>query len=368
MKRGIFLIGIFVFLSIFLISFTNALTPINSCSTLSTANEIYVLQNNISFNSSTCFNITADNITLDGNGHTINGIISTYSRTHGISAFGRNNLTIKNFKNITNFFNGIYFISTNNSLIINNIVSSNAWDGISLVSSSNNTLINITTKKNSGSDFHIIPSSEVDCNNNFINIIVSGNKPVEYYNYSVTIKNKDLSELILCNADNSTINNITIKGSDTKKNNGLLLFYTDNAHISNINSSKNVIGISLDSSSNNTLSNITANSNRFGIYLISSSNNNITNSEVNSNRFGIYLGSSSNNILSNSHIENNTRYGIYFYNSSKNTLYDDILNNTINYKNQQSKGKTYLIWLLVLIIVIIILIISIVIYKKIRIF
>ena len=52
-------------------------------------------------------------------------------------------------------------------------------------------------------------------------------------------------EPILCDADNSNLNNITVAGSSTKNNNGLLVFHTSNTNLSNINSSNNYYGITI---------------------------------------------------------------------------------------------------------------------------
>jgi len=50
----------------------------------------------------------------------------------------------------------------------------------------------------------------------------------------VNLQDEVLSELILCNAYNSNIENVTIEGSATKKNNGLLVIRTDHSNFTNI--------------------------------------------------------------------------------------------------------------------------------------
>ena len=130
---------------------------INSCQTLNTAGITYTLQNDVSINGSTCFTITANNITLDGNGYTING--NKTSGTYGVYASGRNNLTIKNFKNITDFERGIYLTSSsNNNTIINNTVNSNGYGILLDATSNNNTITNNTANSNSNMGLAIYDS------------------------------------------------------------------------------------------------------------------------------------------------------------------------------------------------------------------
>jgi len=226
---------------------------------------------------------------------------------------------------------GIYINGANYSGISNNIASNNYY-GIYFGSSSNNIVSNNTAKENGNYDVGVSASSDADCNNVIENNTGSGDRPIKYFNYSVGLQDEVLSELILCNADNSNINNVTIEGSVTEKNNGLLIIRTDNSSFMNIDSLNNYIGISLSSSSNNTLTNNTANSNNnYGILLSSSNSNTLTgNSAFDNKGGGIYLyTSSSNNITDNNASNNNVLWdstGIYLMSSSNNT----IANNTAN--------------------------------------
>ncbi|MGV8152520.1 MAG: LamG-like jellyroll fold domain-containing protein, partial [Candidatus Nanoarchaeia archaeon] len=91
-------------------------TEVLSCRELDLPNMTYVL-NASAVTTGTCFTITADNITFDGQGNTVDGDDS--GSDYGIYAQGRRNITIKNFKNITDFDTGIYFGNTNDSWIYN---------------------------------------------------------------------------------------------------------------------------------------------------------------------------------------------------------------------------------------------------------
>ncbi|MFA6907249.1 MAG: right-handed parallel beta-helix repeat-containing protein, partial [Candidatus Micrarchaeia archaeon] len=85
------------------------------CAAISTPGQIYTLQTNISASGATCFNITAENVTLDCAGFGISGTNS--SGTFGVYS-NQDNTTIRNC-NISNFSTGIYFAAANNSTIDN---------------------------------------------------------------------------------------------------------------------------------------------------------------------------------------------------------------------------------------------------------
>ena len=172
--------------------------------------------------------------------------------------------------------------------------------------SSNNTLTNNTAKENSQFDLYIYASSDLYCSNTIENTTGSGDRPIVYYNSSANLSDETFSELILCNADNSNINNVTIEGSSNKKNNGVLLIRTDLSTLANMTSSNNYYGIYLRSSSNNNLSNNTTNSNSYGIWLNNSNDNTLTDNTANSNTRGIYVGYSSDNAIYINNFTDNT--------------------------------------------------------------
>jgi Concanavalin A-like lectin/glucanases superfamily len=91
---------------------------LTGCTNLSEANRYYILAQNIASNG-TCFNVTADNITLDGFGFTLTGntIGSGISNVNG-----GDNITVKNFAGINNFTTAIDFENTVNNTIVNNTV------------------------------------------------------------------------------------------------------------------------------------------------------------------------------------------------------------------------------------------------------
>lgn len=133
----IIFLGLLILLMVPLASAEN----ISVCRELNQSNTVYTLQNSITGIVGSCFTITADNITLDGNGYRIEGDwIGT--QDDGIYASGRDNLTIKNFIEIEKFGDsGIHFSSIGNSLITD-VVAQGQQIGFKFVSSSNNIMAN----------------------------------------------------------------------------------------------------------------------------------------------------------------------------------------------------------------------------------
>ncbi|GAI87080.1 unnamed protein product, partial [marine sediment metagenome] len=169
-------------------------------------------------------------------------------------------------------------------------------------------------------DFYLYVDQDSQCNNLVENITSSGGRPMEYYNYSANIQDKTLSELILCNADNSNVTNVTISGSDTLNNNAFLIRRSDSLIVSGINSSNNSDGIDIVESSFSIFENITANSNDYGFYYTYSNYSTIANIEANSNIiFGLRLIDSNYNSIRNI-TSNNNEYSLYITDSNSSNI------------------------------------------------
>ena len=239
--------------------------------------------------------------------------------------------TLTNNSANSNIQYGIYLTSSFNNTLTNNIANANNHSGIFLEHSSDNNLTNNTMSENTVFDFYVSMTSDANCNNRVTCMTGSGNRSIYYSNASVSLTGGIFSELILCNADGSTLSNITVSGSDTLQNNGLLLIRTDNSVVSSSNSSGSYLGIYLRSSSNNTLANNTADSNIRGIFLYSDSNNNrVINNTANSNGHGLYVFyNSTNNTLANNTANSNAR-GIMLLSCADNNL----TGNTANSNNE----------------------------------
>ena len=328
----------------------------------------------------TCINDPPNfnNKVFDCQWNTIDGDDSYPPNDYGIFLNGNSNNTIRNCV-ITEFWSGIFLYLSDNNTIINNTVNLNNI-GIMVGHSSDNTVVNNTAKENSQGDLYISTEFNSHCNNIIENNTGSGDRPIKFFNSSVDLQNKILSKLILCNADNSNINNVTVTGSDSLKNNDVYVWGTDHSNLTNINSSNNFFGILLVSSSNNTLTNNTMNNNTYNfningwqnshfyhdidtsnlvdnkpiyywtneknapngckntliselnntgfVALISCDNITVKNLNLTKNFNGILLVNTTNSkILNNTASSNN--FGIYLYSSTNNTL----TNNTANSNN-----------------------------------
>jgi len=268
-----------------------------ACGNLNTANTIYTLINNVT-STGTCFNVTANNITLNCNGYEIN-----YSSGGGNNEYGiysnYNFTTIKNCRIKEGLASGyddfaIYFNNAKNGTIENNTITTSGGGGygISLSSSSNSNLLSntITTSGTAGVGIYLALSSNSNLLSN--TITTSGNPGIGIYLY------------LSSNSNTVSSNTITTSGGDGY---GILLESSSNSNLSSntiITSGINDYGILLFSSSNsNLLSNTitTSGTNGYGIYLSSSSNNNISNSNISSSlSYDVNLGASSiNNIFLN---------------------------------------------------------------------
>jgi len=81
-------------------------------------------------------NIESDNVTLDGNGRSMNG----YSPGYGVTILGKTGVTIKNL-NVSNYACGILLYGSSGNTITNSNSSGNGSSGISLQAGSNNNRI-----------------------------------------------------------------------------------------------------------------------------------------------------------------------------------------------------------------------------------
>ena len=218
-----------------------------------------------------------------------------YNSRHGLymSSVSYNNITNNNFS--LNSQDGAYVYGTGNNFL-NNELSSNSKNGIYLVSSGNTltsnyvnsngdygiylkstaTLKNNTVQENGKYDLYLSLTSSSYCNMLISNTTGSGNRPIQFLNTPTNLTNKSVSELILCNADNSNMSNVRSNGSTNLKNNGILMLFSDNTNLSNSLSVDNYVGLYLSSSSNNYVySNNFSENALSGINLTANSENNL---------------------------------------------------------------------------------------------
>jgi len=325
---GIFIAVFFCLLGLFNIKDVSAATveciDCADCSSKiqsAVSGDIVILTADITNQDGNCidFGGSANGITFDGDNHSISGDYD-YSG-YGVWLNRISNNTVKNC-DISGFYKGAYAYSGSNNTFQNIDSHSNRSSGIEILYSYLNTVSDSFLHENRSYDFYFYSDSETNCNNTLTNVIGSDNRPIGFYNSSVNLADQEFSALYLCNADNSTLDNITINGSSSLSNNGLRVFYTDNTSFNNVTSSNNNRGILLSDSNSNNLQNIQCNSNYNGGIFVDESQNNIINSaQTNSNsQCGIYIMESPSNSLNDITSSNNSSVGIYFDRSSLNTL------------------------------------------------
>ncbi|MFH2028607.1 MAG: LamG-like jellyroll fold domain-containing protein [Nanoarchaeota archaeon] len=150
------------------------------CGELNSSGTTYTLSEDVTTDGS-CFNITADNITLDCSGYSIIGKQNGY----GFNISNRANVTVKNCF-ITNFTRAINLENVNNSLFDNNTIYANNGDyaGMYLSLGSNNSFNNINFTSNNASisagiyildsDFNLVNASSFYNNNITSNVNLAG--------------------------------------------------------------------------------------------------------------------------------------------------------------------------------------------------
>jgi len=227
----------------------------------------YVLTSSISDLSDDCFDIGANDITLDCQGNHIEaGLWSGGShkcgyvyKCNGINLNSKTGITIKNCI-ISNFFKGISLEDSNYNALISNTIKNSKLDGIRLDFSSSNNVLNLNI-----------------LDNNFDGILLTDSS-----NNNILISNKvshssQIGIWLLESSNNELLNNIA----------------SDNG-----NSDDYATGIDIHESHNNVLTGNIANGNSHGILIFSSKYNTLTSNTANNNEFvGFDIGYSKSNIL-----------------------------------------------------------------------
>lgn len=209
----------------------------------------------------------------------------------GITSSANNNLIGNTAYN--NIAQGSEITDSSSNLLINNNFNNNGESGITLFNSPANTLNNNILQENGQFDLLVDASTDNFCFNTITNNLGSGGLPILYLNAATSLSNVQASEIVLCNADGSTLTDVTVSGSPTLDNNGILLVRTDGATLTGVTSSDNFVGVGL---------------------LGASTNNNIVNSVADNNAFsGFGVIEGSGNTFIGSTGENNGQFGFLFF-------------------------------------------------------
>ncbi|MEW6036171.1 MAG: right-handed parallel beta-helix repeat-containing protein, partial [Candidatus Micrarchaeota archaeon] len=238
-----------------------------------------LVANNTAFtNAVVGFNIGASNNTVANNSAFSNGyagffynfgsgsvFINDTSFGNNVSGFFVDGGTDAIFTNTTTFGNANYgyFIRSTNILLNSSNVSGNTYSGIELQNASNVTIQDSLAQENGQFDLSVTPYVPEDCDNLVLNLTGSGGRPINYTNETVAWAGITPSELVLCDADGSSISSAIVQGSDTLFNNGVLVAETNGSVINNTNSSNNYVGFLFVDGSGNTLANSVGSNNAF---------------------------------------------------------------------------------------------------------
>lgn len=244
-----------------------------------------------------------------------------------------------------NFFNetysyGIGIRNSHYNVVHDNNVYNSRGDGLSVELSTFNEVYDNIILNSSRYDIDISAKDETHCLNQITNNIGSENRPIVYINDGSSISGQDVSELILCDADGATIDNINILGSNTGNNNGLLMLFTDNAQLTGIVSNNNGLGAYIQNSTNNVIANGEFIDNGIGLYLLHSKGNEYRNNILDSNKeysWGIVLYNSENTFREN--IISNHSIGILIGQGNDNViLSNQFINNFIGLNLNSNSG------------------------------
>ncbi len=354
--------------------FNTSSTNIGMCLSLTLQNAVFTLTNNVS-SAGTCFNILADNITLDGNGYWIN--YSQSSSGSAVSNGGYDNITIRNLNIVQGSASGnsyaIYGEGMSNSTITNSTIRTlgSNGHGILFQSSSNSSTISGNRIITSGGYGIYIASSGKD-NVSANEIITSGYNDFGMYiaivqdsnilSNNITTSGDSSTGIYLLSSESSIISNNMVETSneygegihlDTVSNSNLL----SNNTITTLNDSSAGIRLVSASSLNTISSNKITTSGQIsaGVSIVTDSNtildNNIT--TLADNSYAISISSSNSNNITGGSIIANMSYDYYITNAgatnnftntnftAERSIYFADIASWFNYRNDSSNN----IWL-----------------------
>ncbi|MHA1279326.1 MAG: NosD domain-containing protein [Candidatus Helarchaeota archaeon] len=360
-------------------------TDINECTTINTNGTYLLTTDIIDSGNVTCINITSNNVTLDCQGFTIDGVDNSVS--YGI--FGKNisNIIIKNCI-ISDWGTGGLGLNVTNNITVDNMTAfSQAYDAVDVEHSSNITIKNSNLSANTHYGIHwkyvdyseVINTSvdferrgmylfrgigtnitNVTMNDNTdngillirmsntvvsqvnvritddagISISFSNETIIEHANISGSIGFSPIDGIIVKNSLNTTLKAVNITGYRDGID-GISAGYSPQIFLNNVyikDMSERGIAIGKNSVINNT---IIISTGSYGIVVVGSGTN-ITSSTVTSaTKYGIFLNNAENSTISSTRIFNTvvdtTARGIFLNYSDNNVIYNLTSNNNTYY-------------------------------------
>lgn len=307
---------------------------ISSCANLDQEGATYLLNASIIDSTNTiCMTFSNDNITLDCQGNTIDGVGS--SSTYGIYSTYQND-TIKNCI-VTDWEVGIHMDSGSDYASIFNTTAESNRVGI-LIRGVSNTADNVSVISNRDNGFYIAIGSDHNVLNN---IVSNSNGYIGGYIYSGVWIN---------GGNDNTISNIV---ADNNYFAGILFYGGDDNTIINSELNNNQYGFEIVYTSGNCWDTCGMDAGccsmhegcsyaGFGCTGTFSSRNSITRAVIkNSSQEGIAIGAGSTGIsINDSIIQDSGIDGVGFHTISGNRLYNCLLNNTWNLYNENEGYNT----------------------------
>ncbi len=284
----------------------SVIVNITNCMVINSAGSHSMTGNVDDSDSTACINITANNVVLNCLGYHVDGD-GTSGSDSGIYVYhssGQNvNVTIQNC-NSTGWPYGLYVYNSYNVTIKDSNFNQNAY-GVYNKDTISTNITNCSSSDNTAYDFYFYAGNTSNCDNSLSSVTGTNGNPIEYYKTSSIIQNKTLSTLILCNAGNSNITNVTLDGGSVG---WTLVSHSDNVSINQY----------------------TATNCKYGIYTMSDGTV-INNSNFLSCNYGIHVFYSGNQVIANNTFNNSGSNGIWLFyvSSGKPTLiYNNLFNET----------------------------------------
>ncbi len=307
---------------------------ISGCSTLDQAGETYLLTADIlNHGTDSCMNITADNVTLNCQGHTIGG---NDSAKYGIDIYrgslATTSATIQNCVVSDWYMTNIRVWNAKGNTFTNVDSNSSQVYGYWFWTSNGNILENCTAEQNDVHGFYFYNSQYsilTDCAASF-NGTNLGNSGLNlqdnnYMTINGFVGNNNRNGIYATASDHNNFNDVTVNSNDDDGFHCQIWESTFSNITANFNGAR---GIFVDNGDGNDFSNITTNSNtQYGIRLAIADDNTITNATSTLNDFGIRVDYSDNNTFTNVNLSSNNT-GI--------RIYEDAVGNTITGSNISS--------------------------------
>ncbi|MCK4319550.1 right-handed parallel beta-helix repeat-containing protein [Candidatus Micrarchaeota archaeon] len=275
--------------------------------------------------------VSPDNVLL--------GNIST--RDHdvtGVMIEDSNNCVLAGNITSNNSYSGVILYNSDNAFLSGLDLNNNTY-GLLLNESSEGEIQNSYARENLLFDLYVELGVISDCDHIITNMVGSGNRPIIYYNDSSVFAGGEVSELLLCDADDAEIYNANVSGSDILNNNGILLINTDDAVVAYTNSSDNYAGLVVIGSNDNIFGGMELHRNNYSVLLAGSDENILINLTISNTTTdidppegiypGIYLDDSNWNELINISVYN-TSHGIVFDGTSE----ENTINTSEIYENE----------------------------------